>query len=169
VGPPKPGIPAVVAEVVQALQLAQGQTLPAPPSMKLALVATPELLGQGHLPRRPLGDAGNAVVQAWIAAPAGERRCTILRGDGQFVTKGASVPVKPAVQVTDGFGRPAAGVTVTFKVLTGGGSVTGAPATTGDDGTAAVSDWTVGNGAGLNALEAHVSGGPKVTFRAVAL
>jgi hypothetical protein len=158
-----------VAEVVQALQLAQGQTLPPPPTMALALVATPQILGQGHLPGRPLGDAGNALVAAWVAGPASERRCVILQGDGQFVARSSSVKVRPAVRVTDGFGRPAPGISVRFTVVMGGGTVTGESATTGKDGTAVVTDWKLGGTAGLNTLDAQAASGPKVTFRAVAM
>jgi adhesin/invasin len=82
------------------------------------------------------------------------------------------VPVRPAVIVRDAGGTPVASVAVTFAVTSGGGSVTGASASTGTDGIATVGSWTLGTSTGANTLQATVgaegvSGNP-VTFSATA-
>ena len=57
---------------------------------------------------------------------------------------------------------------MTFSVWSGGGSVTGAAAVTGDDGIATVGSWTLGSAAGANSLRATCAGvsGSPVTFTA---
>ena len=94
-------------------------------------------------------------------------------GDGQSATVGTAVPLAPAVVVSDVSGTPVPGVPVSFAAAFGGGSVSGASATTGPDGVATVGSWTLGGHAGLNTLTATVgvggvSGNP-VTFTATAV
>src|SRR5207249_3261973 len=101
------------------------------------------------------------------AAPAAA--IAISAGDQQEATVGTAVPVAPAVIVRDAFANPVSGVAVTFAPGTGGGNVspTG-PVTTGADGVAALTSWTLGPTAGLNTLTAAsgtLTGSP-VTFRA---
>src|ERR1041385_742924 len=60
----------------------------------------------------------------------------ISAGDQQSAQVGAAVATAPAVVIKDRSGHPLAGVAVTFSVDAGGGSVTGASATTGSDGIA---------------------------------
>src|SRR5256886_8078184 len=71
--------------------------------------------------------------------------------------------------VRDQFGNPVAGVAVTFAPGTGGGSVSPtSPVTTGADGVAAATAWTLGPTAGPNTLtaaSASLAGSP-VTFKA---
>src|SRR5256886_3717060 len=73
--------------------------------------------------------------------------------------------------VRDQFGNPVAGVGVTFAPGTGGGSVSPtSPVTTGADGVAAVTSWTLGTVAGPNTLTAAsgtLAGSP-ITFSATA-
>lgn len=88
-------------------------------------------------------------------------------GDGQTAPAGAAVPIPPRVQVNDALGNPVPGVTVTFAVISGGGSVTGAIATTGADGRAAAGSWTLGT-LGTNTLGASASGLPPAVFTATA-
>ncbi|HVP75814.1 MAG TPA: Ig-like domain-containing protein, partial [Gaiellaceae bacterium] len=87
-------------------------------------------------------------------------------GDGQTATVNTAVATDPSVLVTDALGNPVSGVSVTFAVASGGGSVTGAHATTGADGIATVGSWTVGTAAGTNTLTADATGLPTVTFTA---
>jgi adhesin/invasin len=87
----------------------------------------------------------------------------IVSGDAQTATVGTAVPIAPTVKVTDAFANEVAGVTVTFVVTLGGGSVTDAAPVTGADGNASVGSWTLGNAAGPNALTAS-AGGLNVTF-----
>jgi hypothetical protein len=82
----------------------------------------------------------------------------------QIANQGTTVASPPAVRVVDTAGLPAAGVSVTFAVTAGGGSVTGSPAVSGADGVARIAAWTVGP-AGPQSVEASaaaVPGGPVV-------
>ncbi|MEO8139086.1 MAG: hypothetical protein ABI742_05540, partial [Gemmatimonadota bacterium] len=83
----------------------------------------------------------NAVVNALVAAP-------------------------PSVLVQDAGNLPLAGVSVTFAVASGGGSVTGAAQTTNASGIATITNWRVGQTVGANTVTATVTGLPAVTFTA---
>jgi hypothetical protein len=77
-----------------------------------------------------------------------------VAGDNQTATAGSAVAVPPAVRVTDQYGNPVSGVSVTF-LPQNGGSVTGTPQTTDVSGTAAVGSWTLV--AGTNYLLAETT------------
>jgi len=77
-------------------------------------------------------------------------------GDGQTGLRGYALNIAPAVLVRDAASLPVPNVAVTFAVASGGGSVTGANATTGVDGVATVGSWTVQ--LGTNTLTATASG-----------
>jgi leishmanolysin len=77
-------------------------------------------------------------------------------GDAQTGLAGWALNLSPAVQVMDAAGNPAANVVVQFTVTGGGGSVTGATATTNANGIASVGTWTVQLGA--NSLSAAIVG-----------
>jgi hypothetical protein len=103
---------------------------------------------------------------ASVGAPA-----TIVKsqGEGQSAGIGTTVPVAPAVKVSDANGNPLAGVTVTFAVESGGGSITGATATTNASGIATVGSWQLGASLGANTLTATVGTTTlKTTFTATA-
>ena len=82
------------------------------------------------------GDTGGPTSAGYNIAPDG--------GDGQTGLVGEALPISPAVRITDRNGDPVAHVGITFSVSTGGGSVSGANATTDADGRAAVGHWTLG-------------------------
>jgi adhesin/invasin len=106
-------------------------------------------------------------VQA-SASGLGADTMVMAGGNGQTAVAGTAVAIAPSVYVYDGSDNPVSGLTVTFSVWSGGGSVTGAVAVTGDDGIATVGSWTLGSAAGANSLRvtcAGVSGSP-VTFTA---
>ena len=91
-------------------------------------------------------------------------------GNNQTARPGFAVATAPAVVVNDPAGIPVPGVTVTFEVTGGGGSITGATAVTNVNGIAAVGSWTLGPAAGQNTLLARsgtLTGSP-VTFNATA-
>lgn len=92
-------------------------------------------------------------------------------GNAQTATAGTAVVVAPSVKVTDTNSSGVAGITVTFAVTSGGGSVVGGNATTGADGIATVTSWTLGAVAGVNTLTAAVPdlAGSPVTFSATAI
>jgi len=102
-------------------------------------------------------------ASAQAGAPAS---VVIAGGDGQTATVGSTLPVDPSVTVTDQFGNATTGVTVTFAVATGGGSLTGATPVTSASGLATLGSWTLGTTAGGNSLTAAVTGVPAVTFTA---
>jgi adhesin/invasin len=89
-----------------------------------------------------------------------------VAGDAQSAPAGTAVAVAPQVKVTDAFGTAVSGVSVTFAVASGGGSVTGATTTTNSSGLASVGSWTLGATAGSNSLTATVASLPAVTFTA---
>jgi surface protein len=113
------------------------------------------------------GDAdGGTVTGPCVGAAA---QIAVVGGDGQSATVGAVVGTAPSVRVSDANGNPVAGVSVTFAVASGGGTVDPAAAViTGADGVASAASWTLGTAAGSNTLTATVSGltGSPLTFTA---
>jgi hypothetical protein len=83
-------------------------------------------------------------------------------------TVGAEVQPAPSVRATDERDRPLAGVAITFKVATGGGTTAGGTVTTGADGSAALAKWTLGPTPGTQTLTAGAGGQADVVFTALA-
>ncbi|HEX2092060.1 MAG TPA: dockerin type I domain-containing protein, partial [Longimicrobiaceae bacterium] len=81
---------------------------------------------------------------------------TIVAGNNQSATVGTAVATAPSVRVTDSGNNPVANATVTFRVASGGGSVTDSIRTTDDAGIATVGSWTLGTTAGTNTLTANI-------------
>ncbi|MEP7325581.1 MAG: kelch repeat-containing protein [Gemmatimonadota bacterium] len=94
----------------------------------------------------------------------------IHAGDNQSAPVNAAVAIAPSVRLADRFGNPVPGHSVTFAVLTGGGSVTGSPASSNPSGIATVGSWSMGPTAGGNTLRATAAGLPAapVVFSATA-
>ncbi|HET6778638.1 MAG TPA: Ig-like domain-containing protein, partial [Gemmatimonadales bacterium] len=92
-----------------------------------------------------------------------------ISGDGQAGIPGAQLAAPLTVQVTDADGTPAPGATVSWSVLTGGGSIEPASSTTGVDGLASA-ELTLGSDIGQQQAQAAVSGltGSPVVFTATA-
>lgn len=99
-------------------------------------------------------DPGNPVSMVAVSATS------------QSARVGTAVSDPPSVVVRDAAGIPVSGVSVTFTVTAGGGSVVGSPATTNSSGIATVTSWTLGNLTGVNTVVASASGLPSVTFNA---
>ncbi len=120
-------------------------------------------------PQATNSPADVTVVLDLIGGPAA--LIALQAGNNQSAPVGTAVPVAPAVIVTDQFGNPVAGISVTFAVTGGGGSLTGATAATGANGIAAVGRWTLGTAVGANTLTASVTGlgGSPVSFTATAV
>jgi len=95
-------------------------------------------------------------------------KIALKAGDNQSASVGAAVAIAPSVRVTDAKSKPVAGVSVTFAVATGGGSVTDASAMTDASGVATVGSWKLGIAAGTNTMTATSTGltGSPVTFTA---
>ncbi len=94
-------------------------------------------------------------------------------GDAQTANAGDPVPVSPATLVTDASGNAVSGVSVSFAVTAGGGSVTSAMAVSDANGIAALGSWNLGLVSGQQSLSATASGigiaGNPVAFTANAL
>ncbi|HTT66642.1 MAG TPA: hypothetical protein VMF70_01310 [Gemmatimonadales bacterium] len=112
------------------------------------------------------GVSGSFTVAAGAPASVAQQA-----GDSQTAAAGAPVATAPAVVVRDALGNPKPGVTVTFTVASGGGTISGGSQTTNASGIAKVGSWTLGS-AGTNTLTAAVTGsgiaGNPVTFTATA-
>jgi glucose/arabinose dehydrogenase len=89
--------------------------------------------------------------------------------DGQTASTGAAVAVVPAVRVRDAAGAPLAGVSVSFAVTAGGGSVQNTTAVSDSTGLASAGRWTLGSAPGTHTLQASASGFAPATFSATAL
>jgi adhesin/invasin len=79
-------------------------------------------------------------------------------GTNQTAKAGTTLPTAPAVRATDGLGHVISGLSITFSVLSGGGSVTGAVQTTNSLGVARVGSWTLGPTVGTQRLRATLTG-----------
>ena len=141
---------------------------------------------------RQITDAtGTATVGGWFLGPAPGTNTLIASAQGtspvtftataqagapvsmaavsattQAAPAGTNVPNPPSVVVRDAAGIPVSGVVVSFAVTSGGGSVTGSPATTNAQGIATVGSWRLGNVAGANTVTASATGLQTVTFTA---
>lgn len=96
----------------------------------------------------------------------------ITQGNGQTASVGTTLPTAPTVRVTNQAGQPVSGVSITFAVTGGNGSVSPVTVITNAAGTAATS-WTLGTLAGANSLRATaapsgIAGNP-ITFTATGL
>jgi hypothetical protein len=85
----------------------------------------------------------------------------------QTAAPGTQVSELPSVIVFDQNGAVLGGAHVTFAVTSGGGSITGANATTSPTGIATVGSWTLGTSLGTNTLTATTGSLPAVTFTAI--
>lgn len=94
----------------------------------------------------------------------------VVAGDGQTAVAGAGVATAPTVEVSDQYGNPISGVTVSFSIGSGGGSATGTSQSTSATGRASVTSWNLGTVAGPNTLLASAPSvtlhGSPVTFSA---
>ena len=134
--------------------------------------------GDSRGPRRTLvpaatGDSVSSFVGIGTVAPGAFNAGTtawairMIRGNGQTAMKRATLPTALTVRVVDDLGRPVAGVTVSFTVTDGNGSVSAETVITDASGLAETT-LTLGNQA-TNAVRASITapGSPTaVTFTA---
>ncbi|MCX5761832.1 MAG: Ig-like domain-containing protein [Gemmatimonadetes bacterium] len=111
-----------------------------------------------------------AAVSSTFTVSAAAASTIAIQAGGTSQTAGvrAAVGTLPSVIVKDAYNNPKAGVSVSFGVASGGGSVTGGSATTDASGIATVGSWTLGDVAGANTLTASsgtLTGSP-LTFEA---
>ncbi|MEW5915280.1 MAG: Ig-like domain-containing protein [Gemmatimonadota bacterium] len=138
--------------------------------------------------------SGNATVGAWFVGGAAGTNTLVASSPGlasatftatatagppvsmtavslvvQGGNAGAAAASPPSVVVRDALGNPAAGVTVTFAVTAGGGTLVDPVRTTGANGVATVTTWTLGPTPGVNTVVASSPGLPSVTFTATSV
>src|SRR5207244_3149035 len=94
-----------------------------------------------------------------IALGAGTAASIAPNGGGTSAPVGTAVNPPPSVIVRDASGNPASGVAVTFAASPGSGTVTPTtPVTTGTDGIAAATSWTLSATAGQNTASTGTPG-----------
>jgi glucose/arabinose dehydrogenase/predicted small lipoprotein YifL len=93
----------------------------------------------------------------------------VAGSDGQTAATGAAVAVAPAVRVLNAEGTAQAGVTVSFAVTAGGGSLQTASAVSDAQGIASSGRWTLGPAAGTHTVQASATGYSSMRFDATAL
>ena len=98
----------------------------------------------------------------------GAASLAVSSGDGQTGLAGTALPIQPAVIVKDSSNTPLAGVTVTFAVDSGGGSLAATSAVSGADGIARAGTWTLGPAEGRNIVRATSGTLTAVKFAATA-
>lgn len=123
-------------------------------------------VGANALTASVVGTAVNAIFNATGQAAGAPVNMVAFVGDNQTALIGYASNIRPAVRVTDAGNGPVSGVSVTFAVTAGGGSVTGATVSTNAQGIAQVGSWVVGGAAGANTLDATAATLPTVTFTA---
>ncbi len=95
-----------------------------------------------------------ATVALTVGPPS---RIVVAGGENQTTTVATAVPSSLLVNVFDAQDRLLDGVTVTYAVTGGGGSIAGSSTQT-VNGTATLGAWTLGQTAGINNVVATVSG-----------
>ena len=107
---------------------------------------------------------GQAEFSATAAAGTASK-ILIVSGDDQTGAAGSRLASSLVVQVLDASDNPVSGLAVTWRVESGGGSVSPGSATTGSDGRASTS-WTLGSATGRQRVQASASGAGSVRFEA---
>ena len=108
---------------------------------------------------------GTILLWDWQRAP---QTVADVSGHGQEGVAGAALAQPFVVEVRDQHGSPMAETTVTFRVTTGGGTLSTSTASTDADGRA-FTTLTLGRQPGTNTVEVTVDGLEPVTFTATGL
>lgn len=117
--------------------------------------------------RNFLGVMGILAI-AILIGPVAADTIAMNTGNSQSAAVGTAVAIPPSVILTYTNGTVMSGVTVNFAIASGGGSVTGSPATTNSAGIATLGSWVLGATTGANTLTAtsDLVSGSSVTFTA---
>jgi hypothetical protein len=131
---------------------------------------TVDKVGTGYTLTATASGLTGATSGAFAVSPGAAASIAKQSGDGQTTMTATQLPIAPAVVVKDAYGNAVPGAAVTFAIVSGGGSVTGANQTSNAGGVATVGSWTLGSVAGANTLSATavgagISGNP-ATFSA---
>ncbi len=124
--------------------------------------------GSNTLTATSTGLTGSPVTFTATGTAGTPTQIAVNAGNGQSATVGTAVSIAPSVIVKDAYGNAVSGVSVTFAIGSGGGSLSGGSTTTNSSGIATVGSWTLGQTAGSNTLTATSAGltGSPVTFSA---
>jgi len=95
--------------------------------------------------------------------PSSATTVTIVSGDQQTTTAGAALAAPFVVSIEDQDGDPMSGVTVTWAITAGGGSLSATSSVSDVDGKAQAT-YTAGTDAGTGTVTAVVSGLAALTF-----
>lgn len=125
-------------------------------------------------PHRRVSIVGLLLLLAPLAAcddstgPAAPSALEIVSGDGQEGTVAATLDAPLVVRVVDGSGNGISGVSVSWEVESGDGSVSVLDEESGSDGRAEA-EWTLGPEVGTQTLTVMVEGVAPATFEAEAV
>jgi hypothetical protein len=140
------------------------------------LGAQPNWWGDGRGPRRAtaLDAVGDSVIGAvdfgtpataphFPGAALTEDSLRIVRGNNQSALRGTLLPQRLTVRVMDQQGRPVSGVSVRFRILSGGGSLEGSGQVDRVSNASGLSEaqMTLGSTAGTVTVEAAYGNGSK--------
>jgi glucose/arabinose dehydrogenase len=107
---------------------------------------------------------------ATATAPAGQGALQpVPASDQQSAGTGATVPAAPAVTVRSATGAVQSGVSVTFAVTAGGGTLAATTATSNAQGVATAGAWRLGGTPGRNTVRATANGFVAATISATAV
>lgn len=105
---------------------------------------------------------------ALVIAPASANSIAANGSIAASAVSGAGLPgTQPSVRIPDGT-NPVAGVAVSFSLLSGGGSLSGASVNTDANGIATLGGWTLGASPGpqsVRAMAAGISGHARASLR----
>jgi hypothetical protein len=119
----------------------------------------PSILAEQRLEARAVSSGGSTLASVTILATAGPAAAARL----EIIPPTPGANTYPGVQVTDQFGNPVSGVTVTFEVIAGRGTVEGATVTSDALGRAFVGRWNLGD-PGANTIRASSGTLTPVTY-----
>jgi len=113
------------------------------------------------------GLAGSPVIFVASANVGSASQIASSSGNGQTAPAGTALPAPLSVQVGDAYGNPVSGITVSWAVVSGAGSLSAPTSQAGADGVATV-QLTLGREPGSQAASATAPGlgGSPVTFSA---
>ncbi len=100
--------------------------------------------------------------------PGPPGKVTVELGDAQIGTVGAALPTQLVAKVTDIRNVPVSGVSITWTILTGAGTLASATSISNDSGLAKIT-WTLGTAVGAQSLRAGVGTALPATFTATAI
>lgn len=135
----------------------------------LALGAAADADGAAAQPQALSADCTQAWRLVSVEAAGTPADLRIVRGQGQVALVNTRLPVAPLVRVIDNNGVAVVGVSVRFRVVDGGGTITGAFATTNAEGNARLGSWTLGPVAGRQRLSVSTPGLAEAVIWATAL